>query len=87
MWATILARLRGVVSTPEQVETASIAEQLFAEITQIATEQNRQLDFGEFAAAFCPVCAARRRAKAATQKRWRIKRRQIAACAPFTASR
>jgi hypothetical protein len=75
MFATILARLRGWVSTPEQVETASIAEQLCAEIAQIAIEQNRSLDFGELAAAFCPVCAARRQAKAAAQRRWRAKRR------------
>ena len=74
MFATLLARLRSWVSTPHDVETASIAEQLFAEITQIANEQNRKLDFGEFAAAFCPVCAARRAAKAAAQRRWRAKR-------------
>jgi hypothetical protein len=61
MFATILARLRGMVSTPEQVETASMAEQLFAEITQIAVEQNRKLDFGEFAAAF--VRSAQRAAR------------------------
>jgi hypothetical protein len=75
MFATIRARLRRWISTPEQVETASIAEQLFDEITQIAIEQNRKLDFGEFAAAFCPVCAERRKAKAAAQRRWRAKRR------------
>jgi hypothetical protein len=84
MFATILARLRGMVSTPEQVETASMAEQLFAEITQIAVEQNRKLDFGEFAAAFCPVCAARRKAKAAAQRRWRHKRRLMRQHEPGT---
>jgi hypothetical protein len=74
MFATIIARLCGLVSTPAEVETASIAEQLFDEITQIAIEQNRSLDFGEIAAAFCPVCAARRPAKAEAMRRWRAKR-------------
>jgi hypothetical protein len=66
-----------MVSTPVEVETTSIAEQLFDEITQIAIEQNRSLDFGEIAAAFCPVCAQRRQRKAAAQRRWRARRALI----------
>jgi hypothetical protein len=75
MFAAILARLRGMVSTPTDVETTSIVDELCAELERLATEQHRDIEADEIIAAWCPRCHARRKAKALAMRRWRAKRR------------
>jgi hypothetical protein len=55
--------------------TQELADQLMAELEQLAAGQGCKLDFGEIAAAFCPVCARRRGKRALAMRRWRANKR------------
>jgi hypothetical protein len=78
MWAAILARLRGMVSTPYVETTASLADELYQYLEQLTIEQGHPIDATEIISAWCPRCNARRRAKAEAMRRWRAKRHRAA---------
>jgi hypothetical protein len=71
------AKIRNVVSKIMPVDTtASLADELEMQLERLAAE-HREQEAAQVIAALCPVCAARREAKALAMRKWRAKRHKV----------